>query len=249
MLRLPIVRLLLNYLIANAMSNYSLRRVAQYARYHYASMRNNYLMLLLVMVGVPTLFGVLNRNVFVTVDCAGSIYILGGIAFAYRTTYAMRDRGSLVLDGALPVSPAERFTFMLFNLAIAFPLSSIITALVSIFAVLPFCDVEPISPLNDFWNNYLSNWQIYCVTQIIQSVCLFLNLVSRRSLLVTYLLAILSVNLLIYFLVEVLMSVDVEISCQPNISENVLAAVLLITPIVIFYTLSYLVLRRRQTKW
>lgn len=230
------------------MCNYSLRRVAQYARYHYTSMRNNYLMMLLVMVGLPALFGIMNRTSLVAVDCAGAIYLLGGVAFAYRQTFMLRDRGSHILEGTLPVSALERFTFMLVNLTVILPACSIITGLLSILIVTPFCYVDINLAVSDFFDNYLAIWQIYCVAQIISSLCLMLNLLAGRRLLLTYLIANVSFILLVYGLIRTLDDVTMVVEV-PRGMEDVIAVVLLTAPIVIFYGLAYLLLRRRQVKW
>ena len=230
------------------MGNFSLRRLAQYARYHYTSMRNNYIMLLLVMVGTPALFGIMNGSSIVASDCVGSIYILGGIAIAYRQTFLLRDRSSLILENTLPVSASERFIFMLLNLAVLFPLCSIITGVLSILIVTPFSDVEPKSTLMEFYYAYLSHSALYFASQVISSVCLMLNLIAGRRLLLTYFIAFVTFILAVYGFVELVDGVEVNVEVT-EAAESVLLHLLFIVPAVIFYTVSYVLLRRRQVKW
>lgn len=157
-------------------------------------MRNNYLGMLLTMLAFPVVIGIMDKSVISAVDISMPIYLFAGIAFALRTTWAMRNKGTLVLDSALPVSKGERFTFMLFNLAVAYPLACFAVAALSMLIVAPFSMEGTIAEaMNDYFLRFAFEWAVYVVVQIVASASLLINLMTRRSLIVAYIGAIVGV--------------------------------------------------------
>lgn len=243
------------------MKNFSIRRVAHYARYHYTSMRNNYLGMFLTMLAFPVVLGILDRDVTVAADISMVILLFGGIAFALRTTWAMRNKGMRVMDSALPVSKGERFTFMLFNLAVAYPLACFAVAALSMLIVAPFSQEGTLAEaMNEYFVGFAFEWAVYVIVQIVASACLLINLAARRSLIVAYIGAVVGmmafnigssvagvwwVNAMYEGNVEFLVA-DVEASLQTL--RWIIITIFVSIPIV-FYALAYLVLRRRQVKW
>lgn len=243
------------------MKSFSIRRVAHYARYHYTSMRNNYLGMLLTMLAFPVVFGILDRDVTAAAEISMTIYLFAGIAFALRTTWAMRNKGTLVLDSALPVSKGERFTFMLFNLAVAYPLACYAVAVLSMLIVAPFSREGTLAEaMNDYFVRFAFEWAVYVIVQIVTSACLLINLAARRSLIVAYMGAMVGViaftigtsaaggwwmNAMYEGNVDLLVA-DVDASLKTI--QWIVTTIFILTPIV-FYALAYSVLRRRQVKW
>lgn len=243
------------------MKNFSIRRVAHYARYHYTSMRNNYLGMFLTMLAFPVVLGILDRDVTVAADISMVILLFGGVAFALRTTWAMRNKGMRVMDNALPVSKGERFTFMLFNLAVAYPLACFAVAALSMLIVAPFSQEGTLAEaMNEYFVGYAFEWAVYVIEQIVASACLLINLAARRSLIVAYIGAVVGmmafnigssvagvwwVNAMYEGNVEFLVA-DVEASFQTL--RWIIVTIFVSIPIL-FYAIAYLVLRRRQVKW
>ncbi|MBQ3173003.1 MAG: hypothetical protein IJB56_01705 [Alistipes sp.] len=236
------------------MSAYSLGRVAQYARYHYTSQTKNYLSLFLVCVAMPVLFGILSRDVYVAIGISTAIYTLGGLAYALRTTYAMRHRGTKVMECSLPVSNEERMTFMLCNLAVGFPLFVAITAVLGVAIVYPFSytDADLVVVLSQMINDTFMRWQLYVFVQIVTSMSLLLNIVARRSLFMAYLGTFIGFVLLIGIVARVgahvLMNVDPYVIESIHFDEDVAVVVYILIPVML-YALSYWALRRRQMRW
>lgn len=247
------------------MNSFSIRRVAQYARYHYTSMRNNYLGMFLTMLAFPVVLGILDKDVTVAAEISMVILLFSGIAFALRTTWAMRNKGMRVMDSALPVSKGERFTFMLFNLAVAYPLACFVVATLSMLIVAPFSMEGTIAEaMNDYFVRFAFEWPVYVIVQIVASACLLINLAARRSLIVAYIGAIVGViafNIgtsyagaqVITALYDVessewvdLMVADIEANIE--LVKWIIIAIFVSIPIV-FYAIAYSVLRRRQVKW
>ena len=115
------------------MKSYSLGRVAQYARYHYVSNMKHYFSMVATMVLVPVVFGILSRSVSTVESICTALYLFSGFIFAVRTTFAMRDRGTKILECVVPISNEERMTFMFLNIAVVAP---IVAALVPIVGML-----------------------------------------------------------------------------------------------------------------
>lgn len=247
------------------MNSFSIRRVAQYARYHYTSMRNNYLGLILTMLAFPVVIGIMDKDVVSAADISIPIYIFGGIAFVLRTTWAMRNKGMRVIDSALPVSKGERFTFMLFNLAVVYPLVCFAVAALSMLIVAPFgVEGTLAEAMSQYFVRFAFEWPTYVVVQIIASACLLINLAARRNLLVAYIGAIVGVIAFVvgssYAGAQLAISVYgdagpewqellvADIKSNVDVVNWIIITIFVSTPII-FYAIAYSVLRRRQVKW
>ena len=100
------------------MKSFSLRRLANYARYHYSVTRQNYIRLIVAIMAFPILFGIMGRSVWTAANIIGAIYCFAGIAVAGACANSMRVKGLRVMDGVLPVSTAERYLFSVLNLSV-----------------------------------------------------------------------------------------------------------------------------------
>ena len=241
------------------MKSFSIRRVAHYARYHYSVTRFNYLSYILAMIALPTLFGILGKNLYTAKEMLIPIYIFAGVAMAVTTTRMMRGRGTKIMDSVLPVTAAERHVFNVFNLAVAYPVLFAIVAAVTLGIVSLFNrDMlgfgEAYSQLAE---DTLLEWTAYVFVQIGCSTALLINLLARRSLILTYMIAFFgSLTLFVLFVFGMgWLSDNVEFSWSFNPTEAEMDAIeytlktifCLIT--VAIYTLCYVVLCKRQVKW
>ena len=237
------------------MVSFSIRRAAHYARHHYVKQSRNYLALLLCMLACPMLAGALSRSLDTAVDIGTPIYVLGGLAFALRTTYPMRNRGYKIMECALPVSNEERFAFMLFNLVVVFPLMTIVATLLSMVVIYPLCN-EPdlVASLHDIVDMFFVTWPLYAIGQIVASGCLLVNLLSRSSLVLGYVIAYLITqvfNAILGYAAYLLYMNNVQFVLSPSDVKMIGACIevyLVLQPIAL-YALSYWALRKRQMKW
>lgn len=241
------------------MKSFSLRRVAQYARYHYSVTRFSYLSFILTMIALPTLFGILGKNLYTAKEMLIPIYIFAGVAMAVATTRMMRGRGTKIMDGVLPVTLAERHVFNVFNLAVVYPVLFAIVAavalgIVSIFNKVSISFSEAYALLAE---DTLLEWPVYVLIQIGCSTALLINLLARRSLILAYMIAFFgsqTLSVLFVFGMQWL-SDNVEFSWSFNpteaewdVIEYTLKTIFCLIPVAI-YTLCYVVLRKRQVKW
>jgi len=236
------------------MGTYSLRRVAQYARYHYTAQRKNYLSVMFTCVAFPVLFGILSNEISAVEGISTAIYFFGGIGFAVRTTFAMRNRGTKVMECTLPLSNEERMTFMVLNLAVMFPLFMTVAANISLLIAAPFnyYAVDVWAMMLDITRRFLFSWDLYVVIQMFAAVSLFLNIVARRNLFVAYLGAFIGIMVFLGTVARIganfLVDIDPRYFESIEINENVARVIFTLIPVV-FYALCYWALRRRQMRW
>jgi hypothetical protein len=211
------------------------------------------------MIALPTLFGILSKNLYTAKEMLIPIYIFAGIAMAVATTRTMRGRGTKIMDGVLPVTAAERHVFNVCNLAVAYPVLFAFVAAVSLGIVSLIKGY-----MSGFGEAYLQlaedtllKWEIYVLIQIGCSTALLINLLARRSLILAYMIAFFgSQTLLVLFFYGMqwlLDNVEFSWSFNPTEAEKdaiecTLKTIFCMIPVAI-YTLCYVVLRKRQVKW
>lgn len=241
------------------MKSFSISRVAHYARYHYSVTRFNYLSYILAMIALPTLFGILCKNLYRAWDMLIPIYIFAGIAMAVTTTRTMRGRGTKIMDSVLPVTAAERHVFNVVNLAVVYPVlfaivATVVLGIVSIFNESSWTFCEVYSELAEYT---LLDWAVYVLIQIGCSTALLINLLARRSLILAYMITFFgSLTLFVLFVLGMQwLSGNVEFSwsfnptaAERDVIRYILETIFCLIPVVI-YTLCYIVLRKRQVKW
>ena len=253
------------------MKSFSLRRVAHYARYHYSVTRFNYLSYILAMIALPTLFGILGKDLYTTKEMLIPIYIFAGVVMAVTTTRTMRGRGTKIMDGVLPVTAAERHVFNVVNLTVVYPVlfafvAAVVLGIVSIFneSSWTFCEVY-----SQLAEDVLLEWKAYVVIQIGCSTALLINICARRSLVFAYALVFfvcfgglvlfvtgmewLSDNGYLDWLRDWLNSLDFEFYIDIDESWNkyieyLFKTLCFMVPAAI-YALGYVALRKRQVKW
>ena len=241
------------------MKSVSISRVAHYARYHYSVTRFTYLSYILAMIALPTLFGILSKNLHTAEGMLIPIYIFAGVAMAVATTRTMRGRGTKIMDGVLPVTAAERHVFNVFNLAVVYPVLFALVAAVTL-GIVSIFNKASISFGEAYWMlayDTLLEWPVYVLIQIGCSTALLINLLARRSLILAYMIAYFGSQalLVLFFFGMEWLSDNVEFSWSFNPTEAEMDAIeytlktlFCLIPVAI-YTLCYIVLRKRQVKW
>ena len=242
------------------MKSFSLRRLANYARYHYTVTRQNYIRLAVAVLAGPVLFGIMNKSIWVATNILVAIYLFLGISVAVACTRSMRDRGTRVIDGMLPVSTVERYVFNVLNLSVVYPVA---------FAILSALSLAVVSLFNEFpmtfgqcFEHMLSEaflmWPVYVLVQIVCSSSLLINLLARRSLVLAYVIAFMLLIAFVWLLTWI--GVECYYSFYDNMSsiefgegdikvaESIIKSVYVLIPIV-FYSLGYVAMRKRQVKW
>ena len=242
------------------MRSFSLGRVAQYARYYYVSNSRFIISVLLQMVGIPLLFGVLNRDCNTVRDTVVAFYVFTAFGSALFATTAMRERGRKTMEVTIPVSNEERIVFMVLNSALFFPLMSMVTGVLALVFGTPFYygDYSLVQITGSLLSDYYFDYPLYLSLMLLSSCCLLINILARRRLFVAYLLAFIG---FIIFCVTLGNILENTLFYDPEFSKQYLflyvdsdkiefwAKVIYSLMPILFFTLSYMALRKRQMKW
>lgn len=235
------------------MGAFSLKRAAEYARYNYTVQSKNYLLNVLSMVAIPILFGVLSRSVATVSGLSLFVYGTAAIVFPVREVWLMRERSERILAMTLPVSSAERWVTMVFNLAVLLPVVAIVSSVVATVVVYPFDYNASQMPLNVFVTANLEeylDWMQYVCIQLFASASLLIALLAHRRLVLAYILAVMAVIIFVFGVVDVVVEQEWYVNIEANIEAVELVGKILYCLLpVVFYVLSYVALKRRQVKW
>lgn len=242
------------------MRSFSLGRLAQYTRYYYVSNSRFVFTILLMMVGIPLLFGVLTRDYHTVADLVVAFYTFSAFGSALFATTALRERGRKTMEITIPVSNEERMAFMVLNSAVIFPLMSMVTGVLALMLGTPFYygDYSLAQIIGSLLKDYYFDYPFYLSIMLMSSCCLLINLLARRRLFVAYLLAFIGFVVFCVILGKVIENTiynDPEFQkhyfflyVDSDVFEFWAKVVYSLMP-VLFYTLSYVTLRKRQMKW
>ena len=242
------------------MRSFSLSRLAQYARYYYVSNSRFVFTTLLMMAGIPLLFGVLTHDYHAVKDSVVAFYTFSAFGSALFATTALRERGRKTMEATIPVSNEERMAFMVLNSAVIFPLMSMATGVLALMLGTPFCygDYSLVQIMGSLLKDYYFDYPFYLSIMLMSSCCLLINLLARRRLFVAYLLAFIGFIVFCVMLGNILENTlfyDPEFNKQyfflyvDSDKLEFWAKVIYSLMPVLFYLLSYVTLRKRQMKW
>lgn len=238
------------------MRKFALNSVAQYARYHYTTQYKQYITLVLQMLLIPLFFGIVTRDTGVTYSMSIVLYIFGCFSLSRVMVWPMRERGTKIMEMTVPVTSSERMGFMLLNTLILYPLMAFVVAILAVTLSVPFNYGE-----FDLWgqiremaqDNYLF-LGTYIFIQILLSGSLIINLLTRRSLAVTYLISF--VVTVVFAVLVVRLGLEALVRFEDNLANIEFVSIPEWVGVVIYalipvsmYVISYLLLRKRQVKW
>lgn len=237
------------------MRAFSLSRVFNYMRYCYTAQAKNYAWNVLCMFFIPLFFALLGRDISVVSGMSQFVYIVAAVVFPVREVWLMRDRGTRILAMTLPVSNEERWVAMVINLAVIFPMVSMITTILAFVAAEPFSlyDYSMMtlgSSISLHLNETYFEWSLWVFVQLLASSSLFLAIMARKSLVITYLGAFIGFVLFMYSSVYLIIDNEwfANVEVYIDSAELIVKCIFCMLP-VLFYALSYVALRRRQVKW
>ena len=237
------------------MREFSISRVANYMRYCYTVQARNYAWNVLSMFAVPLFFAVLSRDATVVSGMSHFVYIVAAVVFPVREVMLMRDRSTRTLAMTLPVSNEERGVAMVVNLALIFPIASMITTVLAFVVAEPFSLYDSSmmtlgSSITLHFNEVYFEWSLWVFVQLLASSSLFLAIMARRSLVLAYVGAFVGVILFVYCTVYVVVDNEWFLNIEAHIeSVEIVGKTLFCLLPALFYVLSYVALRKRQIKW
>ena len=237
------------------MREFSISRVANYMRYCYTVQAKNYAWNVLSMFAVPLFFAVLSRDATVVSGMSQFVYIVAAVVFPVREVMLMRGRSTRTLAMTLPVSNEERWVAMVVNLALIFPIASMVATILAFIVAEPFnlYDSSMItlgSSISLHFNEVYFEWSLWVFVQLLASSSLFLAIMARRSLVLVYLGAFVGVVLFVYAAVYMIVDNELFLNIEAHIeSVEIVGKTLFCLLPVFFYALSYVALCKRQVKW
>lgn len=237
------------------MREFSISRVANYMRYCYTVQAKNYAWNVLSMFAVPLFFAVLSRDATVVSGMSHFVYIVAAVVFPVREVMLMRDRSTRTLAMTLPVSNEERWVAMVVNLALIFPIASMVATVLAFIVAEPFnlYDSSMItlgSSISLHFDEVYFEWSLWVFVQLLASSSLFLAIMARRSLVLVYLGAFVGVVLFVYAAVYLIVDNELFLNIEAHIeSVEIVGKTLFCLLPVFFYALSYVALCKRQVKW
>ncbi|MBR4028335.1 MAG: hypothetical protein IKJ08_01970 [Alistipes sp.] len=234
---------------------FSLSRVANYMRYCYTAQAKNYAWNVLCLFFIPLFFALLGRDISVVSGMSQFVYIVAAVVFPVREVMIMRDRGTRTLAMTLPVSNEERWVAMVINLALIFPIASMVATILAFIVAEPFSlyDYSMItfgSSISLHLNETYFEWSLWVFVQLLASSSLFLAIMARKSLVITYLGAFIGFVLFMYSSVYLIIDNEwfANVEVYIDSAELIVKCIFCMLP-ALFYALSYVALRRRQVKW
>lgn len=237
------------------MREFSLSRVANYMRYNYTVQARNYAWNVLSMFAVPLFFAVLSRDATVVSGMSHFVYIVAAVVFPVREVMLMRDRSTRTLAMTLPVSNEERWVAKVVNLALIFPIASMVATVLAfivaeLFNLYDSSMIALGSSISLHFNEVYFEWSLWVFVQLLASSSLFLAIMARRSLVITYIGAFVGVVLFVYATVYLIVDNELFLNIEAHIeSVEIVGKTLFCLLPVFFYALSYVALCKRQVKW
>lgn len=237
------------------MREFSISRVANYMRYCYTVQARNYAWNVLSMFAIPLFFALLSRDLSVVSGMSQFVYIVAAVVFPVREVWLMRDRSTRTINMTLPVSNEERWVAMVVNLAVIFPIVSMITAILAFVVAEPFSlyDYSMMtlgSSITLHFNEVYFEWPLWVFVQLLASSSLCLAILARRSLVLAYVGAFVGVVLFMFVAADTVVARGWYVDIEANIKTvEIMGKVIFCLLPVFFYALSYVALRKRQVKW
>ena len=165
------------------------KQLLQLFRKHYAEHKNTYISLMLALFGIPLLFAYVSKNSVTAATLYVTMVFVSMAVVLHVSTMGLRARRDFILTNTLPVSTAVNYCFILLNsVVVAFVLVA-----VCYFPALAIAKaVYPPTPEFDWaYDVFFGNCRTYLGILATHGVLLIVNLVGKKRIFLTYLVALL----------------------------------------------------------
>ena len=164
-------------------------QLLQLFKKHYVEHKNTYISLMLAIFGIPLLYAYLSKSSVTVATLYVTMILVSMAVVLHVSTVGFRARHSFVMANTLPVSTAVNYAFILLNsVVVAFVLVVVcyFPALVIAKAIYP-----PIPEFAWTFDVFFNNTRIYMGILATHGVLLVVNLVGKKRIFLTYLVALL----------------------------------------------------------
>lgn len=231
------------------MAGYSFVRVGRLTAKHYVDHMRRYATLCALMAFMPALFAMLSSDIESVPDTATLMFIVGAFAIAPVTMNELRRPGTKILTNTLPVSPAERMTFIVLNTSVIYSLLAAVAGFagLAVAAAMPFVAGDTYVRFVEMGHDLYGRWELHVLIWIISSGSVVVNAFARKRLIESYIVAFVLMVLLIWGLSTAAARMEWHVEWR-EYYEWIAKTIYCLIPVVL-YAAAYVVLRRRQIKW
>ena len=213
-----------------------INQLLQLFKKHYVEHKNTYISLMLAIFGIPLLYVYLSKNSVAVAGLYVTMILVSMAVVLHVSTVGLRARHSFVMANTLPVSTAVNYLFILLNsVVVAFVLVA-----VCYFPALAIAKVI-YPPMPEFawtFDVFFNNARTYMGILATHGVLLIVNLVGKRRIFFTYLVA-----LLLAMAVQLLINKYIAVEWREN--AKLIGNILLI---FVAWIGGYFILRNYQIK-
>lgn len=165
-----------------------INNVLRYSIKHYSYNRYSYYALILATFGVPLLFGYASHSVATAAMMAGAILLFDMLFTLHLSTRDMRSKSTFVMENTLPLSSAERYTFIMVNSMV---MATLLFAICFIPAVAILMQIYPplateAFDIGDLFVDYRPIVELLAI----HAVLLIVNITARARVVMNYIIAL-----------------------------------------------------------
>lgn len=213
-----------------------IKKIANYALRHYSCNRYIYYALMLGTFGVPLLYGYASHSAVSAAMLAASVALFDLLFVLYLSTFGLRSKPTFVVENTLPISVAERYTFIMLNstvVAILLFVVCFIPAMAIMKAIFP-----PVEAEEFMLSELVGDLRLSLGTLATHAILLVVNLTARMRVIMNYLVAI-GLIFIGKFLIQTFVPHEYIVEVRTCI--NVLV-------IIVGWVLGYFILRYKDIK-
>ena len=213
-----------------------INQLLQLFKKHYVEHKNTYISLVLALFGIPLLFAYLSKSSVTVATLYVTMILVSMAVVLHLSTVGLRARRSFIMTNTLPVSTAVNYSFILLNSVVA----AFVMVAVCYFPALAISKAfyPPMPEFDWAYNVFFDNIRTYMGILATHGVLLMVNLVGKKRLFLTYLIA-----LLLAIFVQILMNECVAVEWRENV--KLVGNILLI---FVAWIGGYFILRNYQIK-
>ncbi|MBQ6613575.1 MAG: ABC-2 transporter permease [Alistipes sp.] len=166
-----------------------INQLLQLFKKHYIERKNTYISLMLALFGIPLLFAFMSKNSVTVATLYVTMILVSMAVVLHVSTVELRNSHSYIIAHTLPVSTAVNYGFILLNsVVVAFVMVAIcyFPALAIAKAIYP-----PMPEFDWTYDVFFGNGRTYLGILATHGVLLIVNLVGKKRIFLTYLVALL----------------------------------------------------------
>lgn len=166
-----------------------INQLLQLFKKHYIERKNTYISLMLALFGIPLLFAFMSKNSVTVATLYVTMILVSMAVVLHVSTVELRNRHSYIMAHTLPVSTAVNYGFILLNSVVV----AFVMVAICYFPALAIAKaIYPPAPEFDWaYDVFFSSGRTYLGILATHGVLLIVNLIGKKRIFLTYLVALL----------------------------------------------------------